>query len=230
MSRAAVSRTKRRYRQRYPEVPVGDGVVSASVESVLAAIRAVDPDLPWNSVADALVPVFPRRRAMPRGMDDAVSLVRPPGLRVGIGIDIGPAFMYVVDGLLSGWGVTAEAALERAVANVKALCTKRRLDPVTQGHIGDVPTTWFQSGEGIASSLLLLPDQMTRRLGPEPQLVIAPMRDLLVSVPLEAGVEFAAWLRELVAEEDPNCLDLPVFSLVDVELRIETGTSGTRVH
>jgi hypothetical protein len=230
MSRAAVSRRKRHYRDRYPEVPVGAGVVSPSVESVLAAIRAVDPELPWESIADALVPMFARRRGAPAGMDEPVTLVRPPGMRVGIGIDIGPALMHVVDGVLRGWDLTADEALDRAIANVRALCTKRRLDPVTVGHVDGVPTTVFQSGEGIASTLLLLPDQIVRRFGPSPQLLIAPMRDLLVSIPRDAGIEFATWLRDAFAEEDPNCLDLPIFSLVGGDLRIEPGTPGTRIH
>ena len=215
---AATGKRKRRRQERLVEV--GPGIVQASMEDILAAIQAVDPELPWSDAADAILPVFPRRRPMPLGVPDAVLVHRAPGLEVGMGIDIGPAFMYVSELLLERWAVDADTAFDRAVANVRERCATRRLDPAYHGHIGDVPTTFFQSGESVGSALLLLPDEIVSRLGGHPQYVMAPMRDLLVSVPLDAGLGFATWLREAIAEDDPNCLDLPVFSLIAGDLRI----------
>lgn len=194
-------------------------MVSASYDEVLAAVRALDPDLPWSDVAPLLVPCFPRRRPMPFP-DPPLYLERPPGVRVGIGVDIGPAFLHVSQPLLERWSQTGEQAFDRALSNVRALAEQDRFEPIAVGHVGDVQTKWFQSGEHYGSSLLLMPDQIARRFGQDPQLILAPMRDLLVSLPLDAGPGFATWLRESVQEEDPNCLDLPVFTFIDGILTI----------
>lgn len=195
-------------------------VVSASLEELLALVRGLNPDLPWADIESSLLPIFRRRRPMPGPSDMPVYLERPPGLDVGIGVDLGPAFLHVSAALLTEWAVTADDAFSRAIANVRERATMRRLEPVVFGEIAGVPCGWFQSGQSIGSALLLLPEEIEKRFGRDPQLIIAPMRDLLVSIPLHAGLEFAIALRESIAEEDPNCLDLPVFSLMDGQLRI----------
>jgi hypothetical protein len=232
MSRATAT-SKRQQRRHQRTVEVGPGVVQASFEDIAAALRALDPDLPWADAAEALLPVFPRRRPLPGEAPPPIWLERPPGVQVGVAVDVGPAFLFVSEELLDRWGVAADDALDRAVVNVRERCRRRRMDPVFRGTVGDVPTMWFQSGESIGSALLLMPDEIARRLGSHPQFVMAPMRDLLVSVPIDAGITFATWLREAIAEDDPNCLELPVFSLVDGELRIAAPPGvpgGVRVH
>src|SRR4051794_17694884 len=204
-------------RSRHAASP-GSQVVSPSFDELMAAIRAVDPDLPWSRVADAVLPVFRRRRPYPREMLPLRYLRRPPGVDVGVAIDIGAAYMHVDGALLERWGITAEEALERAIANVQERSTTKRLEPIVFGEIGGVPTKWFQSGQSIASAMILAPDLIVERFGPQEQFILAPMRDLLVSVPVDAGHAFAADLYESIAEEDPNCLDLPVLSLVDGRL------------
>lgn len=91
---------------------------------------------------------------------------------------------------------------------------------------------WFQSGQSIGSALILAPDLIVERFGEADQFLLAPMRDLLVSVPMEAGYEFAADLYESIAEEDPNCLDLPVLSLIGghVVIAAPPGLRSGRVH
>jgi hypothetical protein len=69
-----------------------------------------------------------------------------------------------------------------------------------------VPLQTLQSGTGSASTFVLVPEMLARIFGPAPQLFIAPMRDLLVSMPLDVDREFAAWLHQEFAAIDPNCL------------------------
>jgi hypothetical protein len=186
----------------------------------MAALRGVDPDLPWNEVADSVLPVFRRRRAYPREMPAMLYLRRPPGVEVGVAVDIGPAYMHVDRSLLERWGITAEDALERAIENTRARATSTRLEPIVFGEIGGIPTKWFQSGQSIASALILTPELIVERFGSEDQFLLAPMPDLLVSVPIDAGHAFAADLYESIAEEDPNCLDLPVLTLVNGQVAV----------
>src|SRR3954447_443397 len=97
------------------QVSPGSPVVSASFDELMAAVRSVDPDLPWGDVADTVLPVFRRRRAYPREMPALLYLRRPPGLDVGVAIDIGAAYMHVDGAMLERWGMTADAALDRAI-------------------------------------------------------------------------------------------------------------------
>jgi len=47
------------------------------------------------------------------------------------------------------------------------------------------------------------------------------MRNLLLAAPFDADRELLEWLRDEIAAEDPNGLDLPVFALVDGRLSID---------
>jgi hypothetical protein len=208
------------------EVSSGSAIVSPSFDELMAAIRNVDPELPFNEVADGILPVFRRRRPYPKEMPALLYLRRPPGLDVGVAIDIGHAYMHVDERMLERWDMTADAALARAVENVRRRATTKQLEPIVFGDIGGVPTKWFQSGQSIGSALILAPDLIVERFGTDEQFILAPMRDLLVSVPIEAGYAFAADLYESIAEEDPNCLDLPVLTLVDG--RVLVAAPGSR--
>lgn len=194
----------------------------------MQAVHSVDPDLPWERFADAVLPVFRRRRPYPRQMPALVYQRRPPGVDVGVAIDIGPAFMHVDASLLDRWHLTHDEVLDRALANVRARTTSARLEPVFYGEIGGVSVGFFQSGQSIGSALILAPDLVAERFGESDQFLLAPMRDLLVSVPMSAGRMFAADLYESIAEEDPNCLDLPVLSFVGGRLEIASEVTVPR--
>ena len=68
---------------------------------------------------------------------------------------------------------------------------------------------------------MLLPDELVRIFGREPQCLIAPMRDLLISMPADTDRSFAAWINDEFAEMDPNGLALDAFTLEDGRLRYE---------
>ncbi len=55
-------------------------------------------------------------------------------------------------------------------------------------------------------------------LGDRNGLILAPMRDLIVRLPLDVEREFAHWLLEEFAEVDMNALDIPPLALVDGQL------------
>lgn len=182
---------------------------------VMAAIEAFDLGQPWAEVAPSVLPVLPRRRAMPPGTDDRIRRQYPPGIAVGFGADIGPAFMHVTDTLIAQWGVTADELAARAVANVRERAQSRRHFGVIAESIGDVPTMAFQSREGWASTLLLMPDQFERCFGAEPRMVLAPMRDLLVALPIDTDRDLAAWILDEFCAVDPNALDVPMLAFAD---------------
>ena len=196
-------------------------MVGASRNEVRSAIDALPDKLTWHDMAARVRPMFVRRRPLPPGAERPLTFRIAPGVTVALGVDIGPAFLYVGAGMLNEWPVSADEALARAMANLRATVASERYVELEYGTVADVPLWWYQSHGGLASGLLLLEDELQARYGDEPRLLIAPMRNLLLAAPFDADRELLEWLRDEIAAEDPNGLDLPVFALVDGRLSID---------
>jgi hypothetical protein len=203
-------------------VSYGNGIVGPSREQVRAAMESLSDELSWDDLADQLRPVFVRRRPLPPGVERPLTMMLPPGVEVALGVDIGPAFMYVGRGMLDSWSVAFDYAFERAMDNLRNEVTAERYLEMQYETLEDVPFWWYQSSGGLASGLLLLEKELTLRYGPDPRLLVAPMRNLLLAAPFDADRELVMWLRDEISHEDPNGLDLPVFALLDGKLSIDT--------
>lgn len=197
-------------------------VVSASMDEVLDAIEAIDLEQGWETIAPALVPLLPRRRPLPP-MDQPLTRVVAPGLRISYGVDIGPAFWYVAEKQLADWRVTADELAERALENVRARALSRPQFGLIHEMVADIPTLAFQSREGWASALLLLPDELARVFGDEPRLILAPMRDVIFALPFDADRDFARWFLEELCAMDMNALDVPPLTFAGGELQLDGG-------
>ena len=145
----------------------------------------------------------------------------PPGIPTGFGIDIGPAFLVVGSSLLETWPIGPAELVATALDNLRARVRAVRPRDLVAQSIDAVPVRVLQTGVGCASALLLAPDELMRVFGPEPQCLIAPMRDLLVSLPPDADRAFVAWLNDEFSEMDPNGLALDAFVLDGRGLRYE---------
>ena len=199
----------------------GPNVVSASLEEVLAALETMPQELTWESIAPEVVPLFQRVRPYHESMPEQLRVVVPPGLSVGFGVDIGPAFITISPEMAADWGVPPDEILGRAVANLERRMAAVRPRDVHDGTVGDVPVRILQSPTGSASTYVLAPGALGRILGPHRQLVLAPMRNLLISLPVTADREFAAWLFDEFASQDPNCLAPAAFVVGDGTLALE---------
>ena len=190
---------------------LGPEMRTASREEVLAALERFDPTLEWPNARDLLRPLLPRRRPFPVPVDDLVTVLLPPGVAVGFGLDMGPAVAFVGDEQLASWGVGRLDVVDAALANVRRIASG--LDPraVVREPIGDVPTLSLQSGMNIASTLLLVPDVVPHFFGVGPHVLLAPMRDVLIALPGDVDLEFARWLGGEFEALDPNCLNLGAF-------------------
>jgi len=207
-------------------------VVGPSRAAVIAAMDSLPNELAWDDVAHQLRPMFVRRRPMPPGSDRPLTFRVSPGINVCLGLDIGPAFLYVGSHVLAEWPVTGGEALEQAMVNLRAMVANERYVEMEYGTVADVPVWWYQSHGGLASGLLLLEDELALRYGDEPRLLVAPMRNLLLAAPFDADRDLVAWLRDEISFEDPNGLDLPIFALVDGRLSIDRRQAerGALVH
>jgi hypothetical protein len=193
-------------------------VTTADVHEVMAAIEALDLEAPWQEVAPRLRLALPRRRPLPPGTDDLPSRVYAPGIRATLGLDIGPAMLFVNETQLRHWGVSVDTAFRRALDNVRERVGRRRQFALIHEQIGGTASIAFQSREGWASSLLLLPKELTRVLGEREGILLAPMRDLILLLPLDAEPGLALLILEDFAKADMNALDLPLFLLLDGRL------------
>lgn len=201
--------------------PTGPDVTSASVDEVMAALETMPRELAWEAVVQEVVPLFQRVRPYHPSMPEQLRVVVPPGLTVGFGVDIGPAFITISPEMAADWGVPPDEILGRAVANLEQRMAAVRPRDVHDGTIGGVPVRVLQSPTGSASTYVLVPGALGRILGPQRQLLLAPMRNLLISLPLTADREFAAWLFDEFASQDPNCLAPAAFVVGDGTLALE---------
>lgn len=191
--------------------PLGPGMETADVATVMAALGRFDPDLSWTQAQSRVLPMLPRIRPLPVQDLDLARTMLPPGILVGFGIDLGPAITFVSTTLVDRWQVDHSTLTQAALANVRQRADSCVRDQVVEGPIADVPVRLLQSRVGIAASLLLAPDRLESFFGPGPLLLLAPMRDLLIALPADVDREFAAWLAEEWEALDPNHLHLGGF-------------------
>jgi len=205
----------------YDTADLGNGMEQATVEAVMQAIGTLPQDLSWEEMAPSVIPVLPRRRPMPPAGGEPYRVTLPPGVSTGFGIDIGPAFLVVGEDLLGGWPITPADLIARALSNLELRLAPVRARDLFRQHIDGVPVRFLQTGLGCASALVLLPPDLERVFGAGPQVLIAPMRDLLISMPRDVDRMFAAWLMDELASMDPNGLELDAFALEGGVLRYE---------
>ena len=121
--------------------------------------------LTWDDVADDILPVFERARPFTYEVEPPAHAVVPPGVTVGFGVDMGPAFLRVGAAHLADWPVDLTDLTERALHNLRRRARQAR-DYDLVGAGGRLPTVVFQSREGWASTAVLVPEAIERLFGP----------------------------------------------------------------
>lgn len=201
-------------------VRINEFVDQAPLEEVLRALERLPVDLDWALVAPNVVPMLPRRRPMPE-LGEPLRVLLPPGIMTGFGIDAGPAVMHVGAEALQRWAVDTGDLAARALSNVRLRTEGLRPRDVHRDRIDGTTVRLLQTGEGIASALLLVTDELLRLFGDEPGWFVAPMRDVLIAVDGAADPAFVAWLSDEMAAFDPNALAVEPFRWQDGRLRLE---------
>lgn len=204
--------------------PVGPDVRATSLDEVMEAVAGLDGDLAWAHVAARILPQFERVRPYHPGMPAHVVTMVPPGLPIGLAIDIGPGLVHVTLPIVEGWSMSVADVAARAMANLCDRAAEVEGAQVVWGDIDHVETGWLQTERGIGATLILVPHELGRILGDGPRLLVAPMRDLLIALPPQE-VELATWLFAEIASQDPNHLHprLFLFDGQAVEVRAMSG-------
>jgi hypothetical protein len=195
-----------------------------------ATLRRLDAGgFTWEALADDVLPVFERARPFSYPLDPPALMILPPGVTVGFGLDAGPAFMRIATSHLVGWPVDLAGLAERALGNLALRTRRAHPHDVQRGFVGEIPVDFFQSGDGWASTTVLVPDAIDRLFGPRPALFVAPTRDILIAMPADVDLAFATWVTEEVEANDPNALCLEGFEWRDGAIRCRSLTRASVV-
>ena len=199
------------------------------------AIDSLDLDAPWADVRESIRLVLPRRRPLPEHTGARPQRVVGPSIPASLGMDIGPAMLFVTNDRLGDWDVTADEAFDQALTNVRSRVEARGHFALIHEDLEGTPALAFQSREGWASALVALPELLGRVLGTSDGIILAPMRDLVLRLPPDADPELATWILGEFAAADMNALDVPPLALVDgalTEMRapIMAAPQGRSMH
>jgi len=191
--------------------------LDARISTLLGRID--DRGLAWDDVADDILPIFERARPFGYEVEPPAHAIVPPGVTVGFGVDLGLAFARVAAAHLEAWPVDLADVAERALKNLRRRARRARDYDLVREPVGGVPTVAFQSRDGWASTVILVPEAIERLFGSAPALFVAPSRDLLVGLPVDVDPGFATWLTEEFEATDPNALRLEAFEWRDGTVR-----------
>jgi hypothetical protein len=207
-------RARRTSRDGHPDpwtVQLIGGTMDAKLlRSIRAATRDHDPTAPWPTHAPRLLPMI-RRSRQPFSPDFVpLTIDVPPGIPVGFGIDIGPA-MHVVDtSFADRWGVDHATLLATSLTNLQRLV--RTEPPVIQRFTdelaGDVVSI---GGQGWGSALLLLPDVLQTILGSQPRVLLAPVRNHVVALTMDATLDVCSTMWAALVDGAHDELDVPLY-------------------
>lgn len=195
----------------------------ASESEVLAAIEQLSDPTDWTAARRLVMPMFQRASGTTvAGEGELVVVEMPPGVSVAFGLDLGGiATARVTHQLLRSWHRDLGTLVSQAMENLRRRVALITPDYVIHETLDGLPVKALQTPSAWASSLLLLPVELERIFGAEPQVLTAPMRTLLMSFPESADRETVAWFTEEFEDLDPNALRLEAFVLRDGTLSVE---------
>jgi hypothetical protein len=186
--------------------PLGGTMEPELADQILTAFRGFDPTGPWSSIAPRIVPVLKRRHHPYPPEAAPIHIHVPPGVWTGFGIDLGPAFSHVSQAFLDAWEIDHATLLGTALENLAALVDRE--PPVVDSFpVSGVEITAVQ-GQGWGSSLVLAPELLAPILGPEPRLLLTPVRNTLLALPDDVDDDMAFQVWEAIADGAHDELDV----------------------
>jgi hypothetical protein len=166
-------------------------------ERVLAAARDTEFDAPWPSIAPRILPVIKRVHHPYPAEIMPMHIHVPPGIWTGFGIDFGPAFGHVTRRMAESWAIDTGTLLATSLENLRRLIIGE--PPQVQRFEFEGYELVGIQGQGWGSSLLLLPEALQPILGPEPRLLLAPVRNTIVATPVDVEPDLAVGIWEAIA-------------------------------
>jgi len=166
---------------RYTARAIGGPMDAALLDQILAAFEGVGSTDSWDTIATRVLPLLKRVRQPYPAEAAPIHVTVAPGIAVGFGIDLGPAFTHITPGQLERWGIDLTTVLATALDNLSARITSE--PPIIEPMRGHGLDAIVIQAQGWASALVLAPDRLREILGPEPRILLTPVRNALVSLP-----------------------------------------------
>lgn len=176
-----------------------DGQVDPRIlRRMLEAFKEVDLGGSWSEFAPRVMPLLKRVRHPFPAEAAPIHLRVPPGVWVGFGIDVGPAWAHVSRDLMARWGVDEATMLGAALENLRQ---RVLADPprVERAMFADAAATVIQA-QGWGSALILAPDRLASILGEAPRILLAPVRNALIALPEDLEMDLAVAIWDAFAE------------------------------
>jgi hypothetical protein len=130
-----------------------------------------------------------------------------------IGVDLGPAFLFVTESIADRWGLGPDALAEVALDNLERRAARIAPAAVQRETVGGAEIRYLQTDDGWGSTLVLLPSELTRLFGPGPTLFTVPTRNLLLAFDPALDRYTVGWLTLEIEALDPNGLHQEGFVL-----------------
>jgi hypothetical protein len=208
-----LAKSDRRARRAAKAVRRGDrlaampfGPVDPTFLRLLQGVSRFDPGGAWADIAPTILPLVKRvRHSFPTELAP-IHLHVPPGVWVGFGVDLGPAWAHVSRDLLSRWGIDEATLLGTALENLRAriLVEPPLIEPAM---FAGVPATVVQA-QGWGSAMILAPDRLAPVIGPAPRTILTPVRNALVALPDDVDAELAVAIWDAFSEDAADELDI----------------------
>lgn len=176
----------------------------AGPAALARAFERLDPDAGWPTIRPSVLPLLSRHTPPAIRAGAPIQAILGPGLLVGFGIDLGPAFAGITRDMVERWEIDDAEVVGAAVANVRALAAE--LPPAIVKDVslpGTDAVRVLQTGGGWASALLVVPEMLPRFVGPGPHRVGAPCRDVLLAFSAATPAELVFDLVDGIAALDP---------------------------
>jgi hypothetical protein len=198
MKKRAKRSSSRRQERWEPVFTIPSGAALAG------AFERLDLDAGWPTIRPSVLPLLPRHTPPAIRAGAPIQAILGPGLLVGFGIDLGPAFAGITRDMVEQWKVDDAEVVAAAVANVRSLAAE--LPPAIVRDVslpGADTVRVLQTGGGWASALLVVPEMLPRFVGAGPHHIGAPCRDVLFAFSAATPAEMVLDLVEGVAALDP---------------------------
>lgn len=216
----AARRARRKHEDRRAGLrlrPLGGEMDPIVLRRTIDAFSSIDMGGPWADLSPRLLPLLKRvSHPYPAEMSPAQLLV-PPGVWVGFGVDVGPAWAHVTPTLIEDWGIDDATLLGTALDNLRRRVAEEP-PQVEHAVVDGTPLTVVQA-QGWGSALILAPDRLGPLIGPEPGVVLTPIRNALVVLPEDVGADVAVAVWGGLAEGCHDELDVGPLHWTGNEIR-----------
>ena len=147
------------------------------------AVRTMPRPVPWTWAQPRLLPVLAGSR-LDRVGDGLVRTISDLGCALEYGIDLDGVVSVVDQIVAERWERSPDDLHAAAMANLRRRAAGVLAKAVVGGTVGGHYFRRVLAPRGCASSLVLVPGELGRLLGPEPALLTVPSRGLLLAFPL----------------------------------------------